>query len=439
MEVDGEYKLYIVTKSEAGAKYFRNTQWCVKDPRFFDQYGAPYYYFTKNNEPYTLLHLGSNQCMDPQDRDMQLNHTQQNMMETEKMTTYVVENDNSPDAMSNYSERVGEGYEGIIDEYVEKQLNELIDQYEFKHLDLNMDSISEGYYNAYISIPYSFKGLEDYFDDRGFRDIVKDKLSDIDLYPDYLDSDNFSEDGVSFNIEYDSQSDYHSKGKIDQLKSFLNELSDIDNDVEKFEESLTEKLLDNGYITSDWGSFKGKVLDNISDDTFEKSARFKQHRAITPFFELKFKHVNNYYKSSIVGYEVNIMPFSKFKPSDAIDKIFDKYFKHVVHPNSQIAIVLTESYIMFKYFPSYDKDMTIKEYMRDFKIFKSLDTHYEEYQKQMDQLGEFIKSNPNLTGNEEIPLFTLRSRKSPPEQGYFQFKEQRITSFDKLYQRILKL
>lgn len=30
----GDTKLYIVTTPEAGAKYFRNTDWCVKDPRY---------------------------------------------------------------------------------------------------------------------------------------------------------------------------------------------------------------------------------------------------------------------------------------------------------------------------------------------------------------------------------------------------------------------
>jgi hypothetical protein len=186
VDTDAEYKLYIVTKSEAGAKHFRNTQWCVKDPRYFDQYSPPYYYFTKNDEPYTLLHLNSDQCMDVQDRDKSLNSSEINMMETEEMTKYVVEHDNSSDSMTNYSERVGEGYNGIIDELVEKQLTELIAQYDFKHYSLNTDNISEGYYSARGFITYNFTGLEEYFDDKNFIKIVKDSLYRIDKYPDFM-------------------------------------------------------------------------------------------------------------------------------------------------------------------------------------------------------------------------------------------------------------
>jgi hypothetical protein len=69
--------LYIVTSDEAGAKHFRNTDWCVKDPRYFNNYGAPYYFFTKDGQPKTLLHLNSNQCMDVRDRPTDLDSDEQ--------------------------------------------------------------------------------------------------------------------------------------------------------------------------------------------------------------------------------------------------------------------------------------------------------------------------------------------------------------------------
>lgn len=455
MEEMGKYKLYVVTKSEAAAKHFRNTQWCVKDPRHFDNYGPPYYFFTKNEQPYTLLHLGSNQCMDTNDRDMQLDKTQKYMMETEEMTQYVVDNDNSADALSNYSERVGEGYDNVIAEYVDKQLTELIDQYDFKHYYLNTDNISDGYYSAGGFITYNFKGFENYFDDKKFQDIVKDALSRIDKYPDYLDSDHFSEDGVSINIEYDSQSDYYSKGKIDQLKSFLNELQGYDdnyeNDVENFEERLTEKLLDSGYITSNWGSFKTKVLDNINENTFKhafarpyRNTRMSKNDNMWGIkFDFSFGYSIDAHYKSMVGLYGDI-PIKRFtEPSLKHEQtpyhdLLRKFFKHLTDSVKQISVNITDDNTIIVYYdPQFDEDMSLKDYMKDFKIFKSLDIHHKEYQNQIDKFGGFLRDD-HRTGKEEIPLFTLRSRKSPKEQGYFQFREGRIKKFSELYDRILK-
>lgn len=71
----GHFKLYKVTTSEAGAKLFRHTEWCVKDPAFFNSpdYGPPFYYLTsselEDDAPYQLLHIGEGEvmCMDVMD------------------------------------------------------------------------------------------------------------------------------------------------------------------------------------------------------------------------------------------------------------------------------------------------------------------------------------------------------------------------------------
>ncbi len=71
-------RLYRVTTPEAGAKLFRNTEWCVKDPAYFNDYGPPFYYLTSNElggdedgkeEPFQLLHIGDGgvMCMDVMD------------------------------------------------------------------------------------------------------------------------------------------------------------------------------------------------------------------------------------------------------------------------------------------------------------------------------------------------------------------------------------
>jgi hypothetical protein len=428
-EEEGQYKLYIVTKSEAGAKHFRNTQWCVKDPRYFDQYKAPYYYFTKDDQPYTLLHLNSDQCMDVQDRDIRLNSSQKNMMETEEMTKYVVKYDNSERALENYKERVGEGYNGIIDEYVDKQMYELIKRFKLEHFRLDTDNIEEGYYSANIFIPYNFKDIESHhFNDDSFKNIIKIILRNIDLYPNYLDTENFGEDGVSFDVEYDSSSSYGRRNmysKLDELNSFLMDLSgfeeNYDYHVERFQEELTSKLMKDGYIISDWSKFKTKVLDNIisdeSNNTFSK-AKKSTHRKI-PYYTIKFD--------------------SNFETTwDSNYKLVEKFFKHLEYKSNHIYRGGDDSNIIITYQPEYDEDMTLDDYMRDFKIFKSLNVHYDNYQDQINRFHNYLKKviNGEASGNEEIPLFTLKSRKSPQEQGYFEFKENKKHTFDSLYGRI---
>ena len=59
--IDGQngIELYVVDTPEAASKNFRNTEWCVKDPKWFNQYAKDdpnFYYFTKGEEPFLLLH-----------------------------------------------------------------------------------------------------------------------------------------------------------------------------------------------------------------------------------------------------------------------------------------------------------------------------------------------------------------------------------------------
>lgn len=59
IDQDGDIELYLVTTPEAAAKEFRNTEWCVKDPKWFNDYAdtdSNFYYFKKNGKPYLLLH-----------------------------------------------------------------------------------------------------------------------------------------------------------------------------------------------------------------------------------------------------------------------------------------------------------------------------------------------------------------------------------------------
>ena len=63
------YKIFLITTPEAAAKTFRNTDWCVKDPTYFKTYNPKEFYFiSKDEKPYGLLHTQSEQFMDVYDR-----------------------------------------------------------------------------------------------------------------------------------------------------------------------------------------------------------------------------------------------------------------------------------------------------------------------------------------------------------------------------------
>jgi hypothetical protein len=77
----GEYTLYAITTPEAAAKVFRDTDWCVKNPKFFNQYmvenpdslvpkikDSTFYYIRHpDRNKWALAHFKSNQLKDVHD------------------------------------------------------------------------------------------------------------------------------------------------------------------------------------------------------------------------------------------------------------------------------------------------------------------------------------------------------------------------------------
>jgi hypothetical protein len=75
IDQDGDIELYVVNTQEAAAKEFRSTSWCVKDPKWFNDYAKDdknFYYFKKDGKPYLLLHTKDFRTVSdgtPSDRD----------------------------------------------------------------------------------------------------------------------------------------------------------------------------------------------------------------------------------------------------------------------------------------------------------------------------------------------------------------------------------
>lgn len=70
---EGHFAVYAITTFEAlDAMGAQQTEWCVKDQSYFDQYaeqGLPYYLATLNGKPFQLMHLPSKQCMNKWDEE----------------------------------------------------------------------------------------------------------------------------------------------------------------------------------------------------------------------------------------------------------------------------------------------------------------------------------------------------------------------------------
>ena len=448
VEESPPFKLYIVTSPEAGAKHFRNTQWCVKDPRHFDNYGPPYYYFTKNDEPYKLLHLDSSQLMDLNDRPTDLGNKLQWMMETEAMTEYVMKNDNSDDALQFYGEKVGEGYDGIIGAVAEKKIDELVATYDLKHLDINMEGSGDDFYmHSYGFMPYDFGDID--IEDRAVAKIVEEVLGGVDIYVSDLEYNALQEDGIRFIIDYDQQNDYNSRSKIDKIRSFLNDLSHIDetwdDKVEKFKDILNEKLIEGGYISSGFTTFLNKALP---------LANFTHFKDVQRDYRLgndNKKHANLYISYPVIDLDVEGMqnnfiarefrycrPYSgRFKLESPID-LMAKFLDPIIGDDIRWGMNNQGSF-GFRYEPTYDEDTSTEEYMSDFKKALSIDRHWDEYATQIQAFWvKYVRPyfenynddiGYNIPKDIKLPLLKTYGRKEDRSQQQFDFHEKQSFNF----------
>jgi len=452
VEESPPFKLYIVTLPEAAAKHFRDTQWCVKDPRHFDNYGPPYYYFTKDDEPYKLLHLDSSQLMDLNDRPTNLGYKLQGMMETEEMTKYVMEHDKSDDALQFYGEKVGGGYDNLIGDIAEKKIDELVSQYNLEYLDINIEgSGDELYISAYGFMPYDFGDID--IEDRAVAKIVEEVLGDVDIYVSDLEySDALQEDGVRFSIDYNEQDDYNSRSKIDKVRSFLDDLADIDehweSKVEKFKDNLTEKLIKGGYISSGYSTFLNKALPLANFTHFKDVHRDERLRNDNK------KHTNLYISDPVIDLDVDGMKHN-FIARDF--SYCNPYFGRLESPIDLMAKFLVpitgddirwgmnhQGSFGFRYEPIYDEDTSTEEYMSDFKKALSIDRHWDEYATQIQAFWmKYVRpyfenyddsSGYNIPQDIKLPLLKTYGRKEDRSQQQFDFHEK--TSFEFLLTRL---
>jgi hypothetical protein len=135
------YKLYVVTTAEAAAKHFRGEFWCVKDPAYFNSktYDPPiFYYFTKNDNPYTLIHLDHEECHDRSNHPVSLDDEQIEMMTSENVKEDIESRNFSRSALAFY-DNIIENVDAAIEE-TRRQLDNIRERY------LDGDHVYADYY-----------------------------------------------------------------------------------------------------------------------------------------------------------------------------------------------------------------------------------------------------------------------------------------------------
>ena len=445
--------LYIVTTEEAGAKYFRETEWCVKDPRYFNQYNPPYYFFTKDGQPKTLLHLHSNQCMDVRDRPTDLNFDEQSLMETEEMTDYVIANDNSDSALSFYSEKVGEGFDGKISSMFWEKIDNIIST---ANSSLKIFNISEPYSEelqyyqpeASGSIPYDLTPYEGHLGDKEFMSVVRDVLDKFDIYPDddWAYGEPFSDDMDQIYITMRYSDDYRNESITDKLESFVKELEYGENkfDAEEFDEIFKEKMLKAGYMSSGFSDFTNKVsINNLPLENFKKNySKNVYETGNIPMTEERFDY----------SLDFNIVDIDylrkQYKRSDHPYILLAEFIAPFVQRGLEVDIRRGMMELNFRYEPKYKEDKTGKQYIRGLKAIKDFDTHFDFYIKQikrfMDKYVFPYLKNYEQNGRDsygipediKLPLIQIKGRKESPNQGMLDLHEKKTFAqfFYKKYQ-----
>jgi hypothetical protein len=435
------YSLYIVTSEEAAAKHFRSTGWCVKDPKFFESQEPPYFYFTLNDKPHTLMSLGSGQCRDVNDRTRSLSSDEIDLMQSEQITDYILNQDFDSEAINYYMKEVGEGHDGRIADKIIGELESMIDEAnkEFEIFTIEKDFTYNGleYFEAAADgfISYDLSMYEDYIGDRAFLEKIAKVLDSFYLYPnEFYYSDPISEalDGIKVRITSDIREPFEAVNDlIGDISSFERKY-----DSESFDEKFKEVMLKYGYLPTAFKKFSDKIdLDDLKFKNLERDMNEAStfHRIVSIDFPIREEANVRRVKSSYI---------EKFKRSEHPYVLLAHFLKPLL--DNGLDVLLDRNNITFQYeYPYHDMgdERNQFDYMRELKMVKNFDEHFEFY---IDQIQKFISKyvypfmkNKEETGSYNIPediklpILSIKTRKESGDQLELSLHEK-VASFDDL-------
>lgn len=439
-EGDG-YSLYIVTSEEAAAKHFRDTDWCVKDPKFFVSQEPPYFYFTLNDKPHTLMSLGSGQCRDVYDSTKSLSSDEIDLMQSETVTDYILKQDFDSEAINYYLTEVGEGHDGRIAGKIVAELESMIDEankeFEIFTIEKDFGYNSLEYFTATADgfISYDLSMYEDYVDERDFLEKIVKVLDSFYLYPnEFYYNEPIPDDlsGIRVRITSDIREPVEAVNDlIGDIRSFERRY-----DSESFDEKFREVMMDAGYLPSAFKKFSDKVdLDNLEFKNLERNmdSASSFHRIVSIDFPIKEEKGVRRVKSSYI---------EKFKRSHHPYVLLAHFLKPLL--DNGLNVYLDPNNITFEYeypFHDVDDERTHFDYVRELKMAKNFDEHFEFY---IDQIQKFISKyvypfmkNKEETGSYNIPediklpMLSMKTRKESGDQLELSLHEK-VASFDDL-------
>jgi hypothetical protein len=439
------YSLYLVTTQEAASKYFRHTEWCVKDPKFFNQYKPPNYFFIrKDGNPHVLIHLKSNQIMNVMDNSIKLNDEIKGLMSSKEVTESILKNDDYFKSYCNYYSRIGDGYASIIKKGLLTKSVKIIENLnkELKHVVVdiptlkNMDSY-EG--KISFSIPFNLTPYKKYLKDDKFLKNLKDIIQSNHNYLNYdIDLSNLNKIEVSAIYQNWEDDDEYRGVFYKHMEVYMEIIKQLDHILERgaISTKLEKFLLHNGYTNSPFKEF----LDEIGRDKLIFK-HFNRHDGHSYFFSSNFEKFNNsssdprLFQLKIDDNENNQRKYNELK-MDEIPPYLNlfRFIDPLITNGVGVEVFWGGSGINFFFDFKYIKGKTKESYMEKFKKVKNFDDNYDFYIKQIhDLMDEYVF--PLYTGKDYLTLPTQDANVKLPTLKMIKenYISRQYSSFQSLY------
>jgi hypothetical protein len=354
-------------------------------------------------------------------------------METEKMTNYVIANDNSDSAFSSYYEKVGGGYNdsigseiiGKIDSAIEKA-NEELEIFNISPLD-SYSNEEVKYYtpDARGNIEVDLTPFEDVVGDIDFLEVIKDTLNKFDIYPDSVyDLVSDEMDAIQITVRYDRyDSDHRSDGVLEKIESFASELYQAERsfEMDTFKETLYDKLNDAGYISNDFNDFRERFATSKLDfDNFEDQGGGK--------FETKLIVLEGESWKIKSQYTTNLAHIQE--PTSRL-QLLRRFLSPFLDYGINVYLGENISRLQFVYSISYEKEWTLRDYVLSLKLAKSVDKHFDFYVNQIQEfydkvlMPSYFIPDREFDPNMKLPILKIASRKESEGQMHLNLHERK--------------
>ena len=234
-----------------------------------------YYYITRHDEPYALIHLESCQCKNVRDAEIpekSLDKEIVRLMNSKEVTSYILANDSEKNSLFYYEAAFGSGYSDLVEKTVDRSISDITKKYPLRDYKITYDIIREERY-GYGYLEFTGKITGAFYYEFPVEELRKNKIP-IDVITgnivEYTDA--FLKDNKELqkfrSYEADIKGDYicivsgikpdaydlYEENIVDIIESIYEKIYDLDQSHEKYNDvfsmDLTDFLKIEGYIPS---------------------------------------------------------------------------------------------------------------------------------------------------------------------------------------------